>query len=220
MSKHIDIIKRSLDESGTYIIQRSRPTIIGRTKAEGEATSDTSDEMDITPPIPFVVSDQSVDEYGTAFLIRGWKLDMFNSSPIVTWGHPWLDSENPDDFIGLGPVEIKDSALIGMFTPEPGETNKKCLKAMNKLKHRVVKSASVYAIAYDGRMGDSSLGEDPQVWYFTDQELLAWGIVPFPGNTNCNVLRSKTTQINNNESDKAIAMINQIRAKASLLLNK
>ncbi len=164
-------------------------------RAEGNTGDDTGGGVqdEITFPVDFIISTEDEDSHGTVMLNSAWNLDEFNSNPIVTHMHPYLSSEDPDVFIGLGPARNEGGKIIAAFTPEPGDTNQVAVKVTNKIKTGIYKSASIYAYATDGEWGDK-LGKDPDLFYFTKLILRTWGVVAFPSNKACRIVTKSTSQ--------------------------
>ncbi|HMR88493.1 MAG TPA: hypothetical protein PKD51_10080 [Saprospiraceae bacterium] len=125
----------------------------------------------------FELSNELKDQHRTIFRMAGGKIDEFNNEPIVTYGHPSFDSTDPDDIIGTGPAFFQDGKLIGRYYPEDGEDNPKAKKVVAKLRAGLIKSASIVAEIVDHSRGAKDKGEDSNVVYFRDWNLLMWGIV-------------------------------------------
>jgi hypothetical protein len=124
------------------------------------------------------ISNETKDMHGTIFKMDGLRnIDEYNADGIVQYGHPSFESSDPDDVIGTSIVSVEEDRLMARFYPEPGETNSKAAKIVNKLKTGVIKSASIVAAIYKARRGAAANGEDPKTTYFDDWELLAWGFV-------------------------------------------
>jgi hypothetical protein len=124
------------------------------------------------------ISNQERDLHGTVFLMRGLRnIDEYNEDGIVQYGHPSFDSSDPDDVVGTSTVRIEGERLMARFYPEPGDTNPKAIKLVNKLRSGVIKSASIVAGVYKQRRGVSSQKEDPKTTYFESWDLLGWGFV-------------------------------------------
>lgn len=129
----------------------------------------------------FVISSEAVDTYGTVFRMDGWELDRFNSNPVVLYGHRSHDG-NPDFVIGTGEVFRDGSQLIGRVTFEPEEDNPLAEKVFRKVKRGTLRMASIGANPKKGDWGDEKRGEDPNVLYFSRQELMEFSIVPIGSN--------------------------------------
>lgn len=140
-----------------------------------------SEELKEKRQAEFVISTESVDNHGTVFLASGWKLDRYNQNPIVMYGHAHT-SEDPNAIIGTGEVFLEDNKLIGRVTFEPGDINPKAETLWRKVQNNTIRMASVGAIPQEGHWGIKEAGEDPDVLYFTRQDLLEWSIVPIGSN--------------------------------------
>lgn len=129
----------------------------------------------------FVISTETVDSYGTVFRINGWELDNYLKNPIVTYNHS-LHSRNPDDIIGVSQVFIEDNQLIGRVTFETEDVNPLAEKVWRKIQAGTLKMASIGALPKRGDWGNKDKGEDPNVLYFSNQELIEWSVVPAGAN--------------------------------------
>lgn len=129
----------------------------------------------------FVISTEAVDSYGTVFRLDGWDLSRYNANPVVLFGHRSNDGD-PDNVIGVGEVFVEDNKLIGRVTFETEDVNPKAEKIYRKIQAGTLRMASIGAHILDGRMGNKERGEDPDVVYFTRQQLLEFSIVPIGSN--------------------------------------
>lgn len=125
----------------------------------------------------FEISNEEIDSHGTIFRMNGAKIDSFNEDPIVTYGHPWFDSTDPDDVIGIGPAYVENGKLMARFYPEMGDQNEKAVKVRSKLQQNIIKSASIVAYVEKYHEGRAKNGEPEGVLIFDEWELLMWGVV-------------------------------------------
>lgn len=125
----------------------------------------------------FELSNEEIDSHRSIFRMKGGKIDEFNADPIVTYGHPWFDSTDPDDVIGIGPAYFEGGKLMGRYYPEQGDTNEKAVKVRNKLSQNMIKSASIVAYIDKYHVGRAENGEPEGILIFTEWTLLMWGIV-------------------------------------------
>lgn len=136
--------------------------------------------------VEFVISTESVDRHGTVILSSGWNLDQYRKNPVVAYQHEtngaWGESTNPDSIIGTSEVRVEANQLIGTVTFEPEEINPLAEKILRKIKHGTLRAASVGMLPTAGHWGDESKMEDPDVFYFSAQNLLEWSIVNIPSN--------------------------------------
>lgn len=129
----------------------------------------------------FVISTEAVDTYGTVFKITGWDLERYKRNPIVCYAHrSW--GENPDTIIGTSEVFVEGVQLIGRVTFEPESINPLAEKVYQKVNHGTLRMASIGADPKRGHWGDEKMGEDKDLIYFDEQELLEWSIVPLGSN--------------------------------------
>lgn len=129
----------------------------------------------------FVISTEAVDSYGTVFRADGWQLQRYNDNPVVFYNHN-SHSSDPDAIIGTSRVFLENNQLIGELTLEPAEDNPTADKVWRKIKNGTLRGASIHAYPSEARWGEKSAGEDPDVLYFTRQELLEWSVVSIPSN--------------------------------------
>src|SRR5690554_2762487 len=140
-----------------------------------------TDEMKEKRQAEFVISTEAVDTYGTVFKADGWDLTRYRSSPIVLYGHKSY-SDNPDVVLGTSEVRIEGNQLIGTVTFEDADLNPLAEKVWRKIQNGTLNMASIGANPLEYRWGLFDKGENPDVLYFTRQELLEWSIVPIGSN--------------------------------------
>lgn len=129
----------------------------------------------------FVISTEAPDTWGTVFKIAGWKLDRYEKNPIVCYAHrSW--SENPDAIIGTSEVFVEGEQLIGRVRFESADINPLAEKVFQKVLAGTLRMASIGANPIRGHWGDEKLGEDKDIIYFDEQELVEWSIVPLGSN--------------------------------------
>lgn len=134
----------------------------------------------------FIISDETVDRYGTVIKMSGWKLDNYTRNGIVAYNH-WAGSSNPNNVVGKGRAWVENGVLMGEVEFEPAEINPVAEKIIQKLKFGTIKSASVGFDPFEWSKGDTRNGEDPNVLYFRNQELLEWSVVDIPANPSAMV---------------------------------
>lgn len=129
----------------------------------------------------FVISTETADTYGTVFKMSGWNLERYEKNPIVAYGHrTW--SDNPDMIIGTSEVFVDGEQLIGKVRFESEEVNPTAEKIWKKVQNGTLRMASIGANPIRGHWGDEKLGEDKDLIYFDESELLEWSIVPLGSN--------------------------------------
>ena len=141
-----------------------------------------------TRSVDFIISSESVDSYDTVFKLDGWDLSRYEKNPIVSYQHDDFSSD-PDLIIGTSEVRIEDGNLVARLTLEDLENdmNEIAEKVWRKIKRGTLRMASIFARPVDGRYGDRSLGEDPEIFYFTRSELYAWSVVTIGSNPDAHV---------------------------------
>lgn len=125
----------------------------------------------------FEISNEIPDQHRTVFKLDGANIADFNDEPIVTYGHPWFESADPDLVIGTGPAYIQDGKLYARYYPEQSDENPLAKKVVAKLREGIIKSASIVAEVLDYSRGAKDKGENPDLIYFRNWNLLMWGIV-------------------------------------------
>lgn len=140
----------------------------------------------------FIISDETQDSYDTVFKVAGWDLtNRMKGKKRVTYGHPSVASLEPDHIIGIGDERIDNASLYSIFTAEPTSTKNRIADTVHeKLLFGSLTDASIRARIIDGRMGDESLGEQPDLFYFTRSILIDYGIVMEGSNPNAMKQRS------------------------------
>lgn len=131
--------------------------------------------------VEFVISDETPDTFGTVFKVSGWDFKRYEKNNLVLYVHKSNDP-NPDLVIGTSTIRIEGSQVIGLLSFEPEDINPLAEKIWRKVKHGTLKMASIGANPKKGHWGDEKLGEDRDVIYFDEQELLEWSIVPIGSN--------------------------------------
>jgi HK97 family phage prohead protease len=139
----------------------------------------------------FVISNESPDTYGTVFKIGGWDLKRYENNPVVFYAHKSY-SDNPDMVIGTSEVRVEGSELIGTVKFESADINPLAEKIWQKVQAGTLRMASIGANPKKGHWGDEKLGENRDLIYFDEQELLEWSIVPIGSNPDA-LKRSQET---------------------------
>jgi HK97 family phage prohead protease len=140
-----------------------------------------SDKNKENREVEFVISTEAPDSYGTVFKSDGWDLKRYEKNPVVFYAHrSW--SDNPDMVIGTSEVRMEDKQLIGVLRFEPAEINPLAEKVWQKVQAGTLRMASIGANPKKGHYGDEKLGENRDLIYFDEQELLEWSIVPIGSN--------------------------------------
>lgn len=129
----------------------------------------------------FVISSEAVDGHGTVFKASGWQLSRYAKNPVVTYQHADF-SQDPDMVIGTSEVRIEEGRLIAIMHFEAADDNPVAEKVFRKIKNGILRGASIRAAIMEASMGREAEGEDPEVLYFTKQELLSWSPVTVPSN--------------------------------------
>ena len=159
-----------------------------------------SDEMLAKRQVEFVISTEAPDTYGTVFRASGWDLRRYQNNPVVFYVHK-SNSDNPDLLVGTSSIRQEGTETIGLVTFEEAEINPLAEKILRKIAAGTLRMASISAIPKKGHWGDEKLGEDRDILYFDEQELLEWSIVPIGSNPEAlkrnadNVLEYKNTII-------------------------
>lgn len=140
-----------------------------------------SDEQAENRQAEFVISTEAVDNWGTVFKADGWDLERYSKNPVVIYAHKTY-SDDPDMVVGTSEVRIENNQLIAVVTFEDAELNPVAEKVFRKIQAGTLRMASVGADVHEAHWGDFDKSENPDVLYFTRQELLEWSIVPVGSN--------------------------------------
>lgn len=132
----------------------------------------------------FVISDDTLDRHGTVIPIEAWDLENYKKNPIVAYSHDTTGWSGPDSIIGRSEVRIEDGKLIGKVFYEPAELNPLADKIRKKVDFGTLSATSVGFHWKKGHWGDERKGEDPEIYYFDEVELLEFSIVNIPSNPN------------------------------------
>jgi hypothetical protein len=202
-AEFIGEVQRRMKEYGFVDIGRSAGGIFvpQLTEDQKRAGAESDDEK---ADYHFVISDETPDDWGTAFLERGARLDPFRNNSFVTYSHPWLGGgAKAEEFIGRSPyTKYKNGKLCSGFNYQKPQdidgvmvSNMNALMVKAQLDQGIIKSASIHARATQGGYGGSEGldGLDPEIFYYTEWTLITWGILPFASNTNA-VLISRGTE--------------------------
>lgn len=127
----------------------------------------------------FVISTEDVDMHRTVFAADGIDLSRYANNPIVTFGHPDFNSNNPDDVIGTSEIRTEGTDTIAILTLEPEGDNPIADKVARKIANGTLKMASIRATPLEAEIQQRD-GEDIKT--FTQWRLLDWGIVAHGSN--------------------------------------
>ena len=150
----------------------------------------------------FIISTETRDRHGTIIKMDAWKLDNYNSNPVVAYMHQTdkgffsSTDANPDTILGPGRAFVENGQLIGEVTFEDFDTNPLADKIMKKIISGSLRATSVGFRYNDGHWGDIEKGEDSGTFYYTDVDLLEFSIVNIPSNPDA-VMRSYNDEILN-----------------------
>lgn len=139
----------------------------------------------------FVISNSNPDRHGTVIPLDRWKLDNYRANNVVFYNHEtssWTKSD-PDYLIGHSRVEVEGENLIGYLTFETEDINELAEKIRKKVDFGSMKATSVgFNPISAGHWGDERDGEDPDLYYFGDVDLLEWSIVNIPSNASATLI--------------------------------
>lgn len=169
-----------------------------------------SDKNKENREVEFVISTEAPDTYGTVFKISGWDLKRYENNPIVFYAHKTY-SDNPDMVIGTSTVRIEDNQLIAVARFEAADINPVAEKVFQKILAGTLRMASVGANPMKGHWGDEKLGENRDLIYFDEQELLEWSIVPIGSNPEALKRETQTIEEIRGLITKEIPVIEQTR---------
>ncbi len=121
----------------------------------------------------FIISDETVDRYGTVIKMSGWDLSNYEKNGIVAYQHN-THSDDPNMIIGKGRAWVEDGVLMGEVELEPEGINEVADKIAKKLDFGSLRATSVGFNPSEWTRGVKDLGEDPDVLYFRKQDLLEY----------------------------------------------
>lgn len=130
-------------------------------------------------PVVMVISDESVDEHNTRFLVSGWDLSYAQRNPVVTYGHPDLNSTDDTLYIARHETYIEDNKLMAKVYFN--RDNPRAVRIEKAVRNGFMNMASIRASINDAR--EVKLG-DNYILEFTSQQLFDFGIVPHGSNRN------------------------------------
>lgn len=132
--------------------------------------------------VEFVISSEAMDRHRTIIKSDGWRFDNYRNNPVVLYGHK-SQSDNPDMVLGIGRVWQEDGKTIGEVTFEEPEINPLAEKVFRKIQNGSLNATSVGFDPINYGFGKKDIeGEDPKNFYFREQDLLEFSIVPIPSN--------------------------------------
>ena len=137
----------------------------------------------------FIASDETIDRYRTVIKADGWNLKDFNNNPIALYNHN-SGSQDPSNVIGKWRVWIEDGALMGDLSFAPDDVNPKAKMVKGLLEFGAINSVSVGFDPKEWTRGVTELGEDKDILYFRNQDLLEISVVDIPANPNALASRS------------------------------
>jgi HK97 family phage prohead protease len=175
----------------------------------------------------FVISNSTKDRHGSILKTEGWDLTNYMLNPVVLYNHKQY-SENPDMVIGTGDVKIENNELVGKVNYEPEDINPLAEKIRKKVDHGTLRAVSVGFMPKNGRWGQKDMGEDPEVFYFTEMELMEFSIVTIPSLTSA--LKKSAEESTDefikqfpktqNTEDKGVIGLQVYKARHFLISNK
>jgi len=129
----------------------------------------------------FIISSESVDSYNTVFLADRWDFTRYTNNPVVSYNHN-TSGGDPDFIIGTSEISRDGGNILAKVTFEPADENPLAEKILRKVSRGTLRGASVGVTVSGGEWGDPDKGQDPEVLYFSGQELLEWSVVNIPSN--------------------------------------
>jgi hypothetical protein len=128
----------------------------------------------------FAITDRSWDSHNTSFDPQGWNIEAYRSNPIVTYGHPDVNSTDHTNIIGRSDVWMQDGVMYGRITYDM--KNPKAVEIKRMVDEKFLNMASIRAMVTDGKKVKRDDGKPGIV--FTEQRLIDWGIVMHGSNPN------------------------------------
>lgn len=137
----------------------------------------------------FVISDESKDSHGTVFRLSGWDISGYSRNPIVTYGHPDINSTDPNVIIGKSTVHMVEGRLVAQVSYDLD--NPLAREVKRKVESGFLNMASIRAMVEDGQYN-----KEEDVVEFTKQRLIDWGIVMHGSNKNAMKKREIARSLN------------------------
>lgn len=126
-----------------------------------------------------VLSDGTVDSWGTRIDPSGWDLERFNKNPMLLWGH---DTSNVDHVLGrVLNARVEGTQLLGDFEFEEKETNELAEKVLRKIRKGTIRAVSV---GFEPRSYHWEEGPGTEVLVFDEQSLVEVSVLPLGANEN------------------------------------
>lgn len=153
----------------------------------------TSEELLKNRQVEFVISSEAVDTYRTVFVQDGGNFSRFTPKGIVLYAHD-SHSSDEDNVLGYGEIVRDGNITIGRVTFEPKEINEKAEKIFRKIENGTPYMASIGFEPVKASFGDRNAGEDPDVLYFREWNLLEFSVVPIGSNPDAKKRNSQSIE--------------------------
>lgn len=137
-----------------------------------------------------MASTEARDRHGTVIPISAWRLDAFNSNPVIPYMHEtsgdfWSGrAADPDYIIGYGRAWIEGKKLMVEidFEDQENDLNPLAEKIYRKVLKGSIRAVSVGFRYIKGHMGVLENKEDTGTFYFDEVELLEISVVNIGSN--------------------------------------
>jgi len=142
-----------------------------------------SEELLEKRQVEFVISTNAIDLFRTSFVQKGGNLGRFaeDTGGVVIYNH-LSDSGDPDDEIGVGYAYREGDQTIGLVQFEKAEINEKADRIFRKIQNGMPYMASVGVQPTKATYGVKDEGENPNILYFREWNLLEFSVVPIGAN--------------------------------------
>lgn len=140
--------------------------------------------------IVFTMSDEILDRHETVVKLDGVNLENYKKNPIILWMHQsssnGFQDYNEDNVLGYGEPYFEEGKLKVKIHFESEETtgNVKADKIKRKINFGSLRMGSIGFIPKSGGYGNEKSGEDPEMFYIRELDLLEYSIVAIPSNPN------------------------------------
>ncbi len=165
----------------------------GRVVKSWESSPEERAKVEESRTIQFKISSDAKDRHGTRLNMKGWKLDNYNSNPIVgyqhnVYGDNMCSGPNPDDVIGKGRAFLQEiegkTWLMGEVTFDAADINPLAEKIFRKILAGSLNATSVGFLEVGKGQKKKELidGREVETYFYEGQELLEWSVVNIPSN--------------------------------------
>lgn len=135
----------------------------------------------------FDISNEAIDRHHSIIKADGWSTDNFLANPVVQYAHSANRFPDPDLVIGEAVKVWKEGTTMAsrarFDVDGDGDVNNALAKkVLYKIDQGFLRATSVGFSPIEHGPGNKEKGEDPNLWYHRQQDLLEWSVVAVPSN--------------------------------------